>query len=249
MVNFDFIVDKSVRSRIERIYQKILTSMKSNKFVYTDFLDPYERTLVKTFIKYPLSYYEDGGYFEAERKILQIYPEYMESKNLVQIIKIDSKNKITHREILGSVMGLGLVREKIGDIVSNGDLEHYIVVTNELVNYIMSNLKKVGNNNVSLTLSEDVKKSGELFSYKDLVIKSKRLDLFLSKAFSINRNLSKSYIEHGLCKVNFMPITNPSYLLSENDLISLRKYGRCYFDEILNTTKKDNILVRVKFPL
>lgn len=249
MVNLDFIQDNSLKEKLKQTIEKIEIAEKTNRSVDTDFLDPYERSIIKTTIGHGLEFYEDGGYEEAERQIIQIYPPYLERTDALTILKITSKNKISHREILGSVLGLGLVRGKIGDIVSNGDFEHYIIIKNELANYIHSNLEKVGNNKICTSFADKVVREEQKFTFKEIVVKSRRLDLFLSKTFSIKRDLTKSYIENGFCKVNFAPIKSSSYLLSEGDLVSLRGYGRVYYDEDLGTTKKENYFIRVKFPI
>lgn len=249
MVNLDFIQDNSLKEKLKQTIEKIEIADKSNRSIDTDFLDPYERSIIRPIIGHNLEYYEDGGYDEAERKIIQIYPHYIERTEKLSIIKIISKNKISHREILGSVLGLGLVREKIGDIVSNGDFEHYLIVKNELANYIHSNLEKVGNYKINISFSDKVVCSEKKYISREFVVKSKRLDLFISKAFAIRRDLAKSYIENGFCKVNFAPIKSASSLINEGDLVSLRGYGRVFYAEDLGMSKKDNYFIRAKFPV
>ena len=136
-----------------KIDDKIKLSKTRNKIVYTDFL--YETEISKAekylrLIKFD-KYIFSGGYSEAERKALIIYPEKlteeMAIKNLANIFSIiriilpnNLKEAYLHKDFLGGIMKLGVSRDKIGDIIIDKDGADIVVFKeNEL--YFSENLK------------------------------------------------------------------------------------------------------------
>ena len=115
---------------IAQILDKIEISSKKDKIEYTDFLDMYQVSLVENFLRKAKiqNYKLYGGYAEAERKILIIYPEKFDDnmlqKNYNKILKIVKislqeldRGKYVHRNYLGGIVKLGIKREKVGDIL------------------------------------------------------------------------------------------------------------------------------------
>ena len=108
---------------LSQVLDKIEFSKTRNKIETTDFLDMYQISLVENFLKKIkfTEYKLYGGYEDAERKILLIYPEKyneeMLKKNYSKIIKIirivldeEEKGKYSHRNYLGGIVKLGLKR-------------------------------------------------------------------------------------------------------------------------------------------
>ena len=119
---------------LSQVLDKIESSANRNKIEYTDFLDMYQTALVETFLRKNnfQNYKLYGGYEEAERKILIIYPEKyneeMLAKNynkMISILRIqlpeEEQGKLVHRNYLGGIVKLGLKREKVGDILVSND--------------------------------------------------------------------------------------------------------------------------------
>ena len=95
---------------LAQVLDKIEFSKQREKIEYTDFLDMYQIALVKTFLKKIEfeNYVLFGGFENAERNILIIYPEKynmaMVEKNYSKIIKAikitlpeEEKGKYSHR--------------------------------------------------------------------------------------------------------------------------------------------------------
>ena len=119
---------------LAQILDKIEFSKQREKLEYTDFLDMYQVALAKTFMKKIEfeNYILYGGFENAERNVLIIYPEKynmsMVEKNYSKIIKVirislgdEEKGKYSHRNYLGGIVKLGLKREKVGDILVSND--------------------------------------------------------------------------------------------------------------------------------
>ena len=115
---------------LSQILDKIEFSKMRGKIEYTDFLDMYQISLVESFlrkIKFE-NYQLYGGYEEAERKLLIVFPDkYDENKleknyhKMLKIVRIElpeeEQGKYSHRNYLGGIVKLGLKREKVGDII------------------------------------------------------------------------------------------------------------------------------------
>ena len=70
----------------------------------------------------------------------------------------------------------------------------------------------------------------------------------MSSSLNLSRSDVNKIIKAGHVKVNFKLEDKTSITLEEKDLISVKKYGRIYFDEILSTTKKGKYLISIKIP-
>lgn len=235
---------------------KVEIAIKKNMFKNTDFLDPYLASICKEILITRFGHIDfkvTGGYDEAERKIIIIYPDYYYEPHIdvpLKVIKIDNfpKDKVfEHREVLGSILGLGLKREKIGDIIINND-NIQIVVLEEIASYVEINLNRIDKYKVEAYI-DDVKdiipKEHEFKQITDTV-KSLRLDAVSSSGFSMSRNKAVNDIKKEKLKVNFVPISSPSFNIKEGDLISYRGKGRMILDRVIGKTKKDRYKISIK---
>lgn len=240
--------DKSQMLNMRKLLDKIEIVIDNHSIQNTDFLNPYERRLSKSILNRfdNISYSEDGGLLSAERKIISIYPDYLSFKEIhapIVALSIGGSIKgLTHKDFLGSLMGLGITREKIGDILLHEESVQ-VIVDNSISNYIISNLKKVGNRNVKVELicREEIKKGKEDYKEKYITIPSLRLDAIVSSVLNLSRNDSLNFIKHGKVKVNWEPILKPFFELSEGDLISVRGYGRFILSSVFGKTKKNRL--------
>ena len=126
---------------LSQVLDKIEFSSTREKIEYTDFLDMYQISLVENFLrKTKISNYElYGGYEEAERKILIIYPEKYDKKmieknynKMIRVVRVilpeEEQGKYNHRNYLGGIVKLGLNRQKVGDILVSNDGADIIVI-------------------------------------------------------------------------------------------------------------------------
>ena len=141
-------------------FRKRIISLKDkayqNDFVLLPFLDDSKCYLItKTFKKNEdLKYYFYGGYEEADyKRCIFSYEEVNNELFQIDILKIDYAKKnysLNHRSILGSVLGLGLKREVVGDIINNND-DYYIFVSKNISDFIIDNLSYVGSTPVKVS--------------------------------------------------------------------------------------------------
>ncbi|WZL74769.1 YlmH/Sll1252 family protein [Clostridiaceae bacterium 35-E11] len=238
-----------------RIIDKAESVLKNYTVCYTDFYDPYQIALGTSVLDNipDIKYLVTGGYKKAERQIIIIYPAFMESKEVdipMIILNIQgrfAKQDLTHRDFLGAILGLGLKREKVGDILV-GEGQANIVIFEELWDYIQFNLDKVSNYKVNIQkiTTEDMIEVEENFKRIQATAPSLRLDVIVSIGFGESRNTLSKLIKNDNVKVNWQPINQSSYIVSEGDVISFRGKGRIILEQIGAKTKKDRYKITVK---
>lgn len=222
----------------------------------TDFLDPREQFIVQSIIGQngEVNYQLFGGANSAERKRALIYPDYFQPEDEdfeIQLFEIKYPVKfvnLSHPQVLGSLMGIGLKREKFGDILIDGERIQFFVAK-EIADYIRMNFHQVGKATIrleDLPLSEAIKVN-EQTEEKEFTVSSLRLDAVLSTASRLSREKTQKLIENGLVKVNFKIVESPSYLLDEGDLISAKRIGRMKLTSIGEQTRKNKWRIRLCF--
>ena len=218
----------------------------------TDFLDPREQQILSTVIgKHPDVKWElFGGAPGVERKRAFLYPEYLEAKEedfQVKLFGIDYAKKfvnIEHRQVLGSLMSLGLKRGKFGDILIDGN-EVQFFAAEEVADYIRLQLESIGRASIGLSELPLEKAAGFAEEWNEMTttVSSLRLDTVISALFNLSRQKSQLIIQHGQAKVNWTGIENAAFECGEGDVISVRGYGRAKIITIEGKTKKDKYRV------
>ncbi len=250
----EHIKDKEQHIVMKKVIDKAESVLRNHEARHTDFLDPYQRELAYSILnRLDVSFYEEGGLEDAERKSIVIFPEYMTRDNIENPIKaIEIKgdfkfNSVSHRDYLGAILGLGIKREKTGDIFISEDSATVILHT-EMLDFFIFNLKNIGRESVEVSeieLSEIVRPKEE-FDDKDLTLSSLRLDSLISAVCNISRSKSTVLINQGKVKVNWRPIENISHEIKVGDMLSIRKFGRMKVIESLGRSKKDKEKVKVR---
>ena len=117
---------------MRKIIDKIEIVYNTHKIQNTNFLNPYECQLAKSILNRfdKVSYVEDGGFTEAERKIINIFPEYqsfdLDESPITPFAITGNINGLKHSDFLGAILNLGIRREKVGDILIHEDSVHEI---------------------------------------------------------------------------------------------------------------------------
>ncbi|QUI23365.1 RNA-binding protein [Vallitalea pronyensis] len=225
--------------------------------VFTDFLTLYEQNLFLE-RKHELNnihYAFYGGYDDSERKIIAFYPDYMQKNDLIYPIDAISiypknakfSNKLTHRDYLGSILGLGITRAKVGDILVKEN-RAIAFVNHTIASYIQMNLNLVKQTVVTVEQLDAVPLEIIKPQYKDIqgTVPSVRLDAVIGLAFPLSRAKAAALIKSKTVYVNSRLILSSSYQLAEGDIVSVRGMGKFLLDNIGNRTKKDRILIVVK---
>lgn len=249
------IKDVDLKNKLFKVIDKAYACIKSYDVKITDFLNPYEiKNAISILNRFDdIKYRVIGGFEESERKVISIFPYYMEYEDIgspIKVLQIDGKFKfkeIKHKDYLGSLLGLGIKREKIGDIIIHDNFCQ-VIVSKEISDFIMINLEKVSKNKVNV---KEISENDIIYSepkYKEiaLTVSSKRLDCIVSGIYNISRQESLKFINSEKVFVNYEKIISTSKLIERNDLISLRGKGRVKIDDIGDITKKGRIKLKAK---
>lgn len=247
------IYDPEQLPKIKRIIDMCNQVDKYYEVVISDFLSPdlhhYIEYIIHEFRD--VSYSLDGGYDLAEYKRLVLYPDYMsEVPEMIFIVDLtyDPKyGEIAHRDVLGAVLGLGLKREVIGDILLTTG--HVQVMTSEkIANFLSSHLLKVGRVNVkvSVVTKDEIIEKEEAFQMIFSTVKSLRLDSVVASGYNISRSKAVELIKADRVKLNHNFTNQSAKELSEGDLISVKGKGRIRLESINGLSKKERYKIEIK---
>ncbi|SMH51782.1 MULTISPECIES: photosystem II S4 domain protein [Cyanophyceae] len=242
------------RAELSRLLDQADQAIRTWEIVQTDFLSPpvlYEA--LEIFGKLTeVQVVHGGGYPQAERQRLAIAREEIPlDASHVEIAALDIAGNFlfdtaTHRDFLGSLLGTGLVRDKVGDILVLGDRGAQTLVIPELVSFLETSLVQVRSVPVktrSIPL-EELKVRPPKKKELTTVEASLRLDAIGSAGLGMSRTKMAEAIASGNVRVNWKTITQSSYNVKAGDLISLRGKGRVEVGEI-NMTKKERYRVNL----
>lgn len=248
---------------LSQVLDKIEFSKTRDKLEYTDFLDMYQVSLVENFlrkIKFE-NYQLYGGYEDAERKILVIYPEKYDSKmlekNYNKILKIvritlseEEQGKYSHRNYLGGIVKLGLKREKVGDIIVYNEGADIITLEDfaDILKAQLPTLTRFENSKVDVNEIQNIQKREIKVEEVKIIVPSFRLDNFVSDLAKTSRSKAVQIIEQERVFINGQNETKASKAIKLNDIITIRGKGRFVIKEISGTTRSGrNVVVVEKF--
>ncbi len=200
-----------------------------------------------------------GGYSDAERSVLCFLPDYItdaeqffaeknpdETPVAALRATVRSSDTLTHRDYLGALMGLGLKREVIGDIlVADGFAD--IILLREALTLVLRDLNKAGRaplDCAELPLAELSPPAAAIRELRDTVA-SPRLDAVIGVAFSLSRGKAAEAVERGLVYINNRLYEKPDAPVSQGDRLTLRGMGRAVVKEMGGTSRSGRIFVTV----
>lgn len=242
--------DVLLKKRIAELRKRAEFSYRTE---YTDFLTLSEIETAKSVLN-GSNYRFYGGMEDTERQMLCIAHEDIEIIDevfpitgiLVTPKSIKFSEDFSHRDVLGSVLGLGLQREVIGDIFVS-EKEAFILCTEQISDFILDNLVKVRHTNV---VCKRVKAEETAFKKEFKVIERTvsaiRIDTICAVAFGLSRSSAATAISAGKVFINGREICSPSFGVKEEDVISFRGEGKARLKEIGGLTKKGRISVTLE---
>ncbi|MBN2795465.1 MAG: RNA-binding protein [Clostridia bacterium] len=239
--------------KLKRVIDLCIQTKKSYEVGKTHFLTPDILDYVPLILSHfeDLSYTLEGGYAFSEYQRLLVYPDFMSeispSVSLLEITYPVKYGEIGHRDVLGSLIGLGIKRDVIGDIlVEPGKVQ--VLVLEEIAQYVCDQLMKVGRVAVSVTIGElkAIEDYTPLYDLIEVTVKSNRLDSIIARGFNISRAKAAELIKRELVKVNHNFCNQVSKELNEDALISVRGYGRMSIEGFNGLTKKDRRKLTIK---
>ena len=243
-------------SFINRINELAERAYSESRFLFTDFLD---MSQLSTFyaLERELAYAGTavfGGTEGCERCMVRFgSPELLgyDETFPIDLLKISPVQKkfadaLTHRDFLGSVIGLGIERTKLGDIMVR-DNEGYIFVSSNISEYIIENLSYVKHTNVHVARCDEIPEAlSPKFSEESIIVSSNRLDAVIARVYNMSRDLAVRNISEGKVFVSGRQMTGNARSLKEGETVSVRGKGKFIFDGEGGHTRKDKVYVRIR---
>ena len=245
--------NQMIRHRLQELADR---SFQENRYFYTGFLGMSELSVYHS-MRQELSFVPTeafGGTGDCERCIVRFgsvescgYSEPYPIR-LLKIEPLQDKfaDRLNHRDFLGSVLGLGLEREKIGDIfiVENCG---YIFVHESVAEYVRENLNFVKHTRVRvLELSEAPELLAPKLTEESVVVSGNRVDSVIARLYHLSREEAKRLILGEQVFLNGCTLTQGTRPLREGDIVSVRHYGRFRFIEEGSRTKKDRLNLKLQ---
>ena len=227
-------------------------AVKRYEAQFTDFMDAAKcgRFLERMKMLLDVEMFSFGGVEDAERRMLGFSPKhggFSEEDFPITALQITPKSKkfsqtdLSHRDYLGSILGLGIERGKLGDILISED-GAVCFAEAEMADYIEANLDKVSKTPVIVKKMEKAQvMAPKRTEIRRVTVASMRLDGVLGEALRLSRGKAQTLIHGEKVSVNWSAITSTSYILKTGDMVSARGFGRFRVGEVGGRTKKDRI--------
>lgn len=221
--------------------------------VYSDFLGLSEISeLCSVRFSVPATLW--GGYENAERCVACFGDREYFTDNTdypIKCIFIKPVNQkfadtLSHRDFLGSLMGLGIRREVLGDIIISENCG-YLFCLDTIADYIMENLTQVRHTTVRCRLAEAIPTDAlPQPESREIIVSSERLDVIVAAIYKMSRSQVLPFFNTEKVFVNGAVKQSPSATVNVNDKISVRGFGRFIYKGVLRTTKKDRLVISVE---
>jgi len=239
---------------MHQILDKVEACIKKSQPQVSYFFDPFTINTASGILQgiQEIKFLPWGGYQGAERKKLYIFPEYLEiDKREFQISLICFQGNFkffenNHRHVLGALLASGLKRDKLGDVFVNENLVQ-VLADSKITGYLISNIKSIGPVPV---IGEEKRIESFMLPQESLkeiraTVNSMRLDAVLSVGFFLSRTKSAELIKKGKVKLNWQSMTRVDYQINKGDILSIQGKGRIIVMEVLGTTRKDRIALKI----
>ncbi len=230
--------------RFEELYNR---AYERGYNTFSSFLNLEEQSeLKKTYLPCTLF----GGYEMAERVIAGFGEDLSEDKFPIKCIcakPVMQKfaDELSHRDFLGALMNLGIERKLIGDIIVENN-QGYIFCVDRIADYICENLERVRHTTVKTDLSDLPKLTQNDPEPIEIFAASKRLDVLICAIYNLSRNDASKLVASEKVFVNSKLITNASHTVNDNDIVSVRGWGRFVLVDEVKVTKKGRLVLEIK---
>ncbi|MFA9423553.1 MAG: RNA-binding protein [Sedimentibacter sp.] len=251
---YDFIKDEETKKSVRKIADKALYVNKNYTSVVTEFTNPYIAELSIPIIEnYQVKFELFPSFEQGERKVFILYPEYLENINKdeyiigIRILNKSKFKKLSHKDYLGSIMSLGIDRNKTGDIYVYDDYAD-IVVHNDISDYLIYNLENIGHNKIEIN---KMKIDQVHFKEQEHIVlninsSSMRIDNIVKHITNKSRETAQDIIRAGNVKVNYQVEERTAAEIKEFDMISISKFGRFKISKLSGITKSGKNKIEIK---
>lgn len=237
-----------------RILDAAENAIRNRRFFVTEFLDPNGFAIAETVAAYEdaLTLQSQGGFATAERVKAAFICRDFRGEAVFPVEAVAAEwdaryYQLTHRDVLGGLLALGIKRGVVGDIlmVSGGC---QIVVDASITSFVLNELQRIGAANVKTRRIELSELQPRPETVKEIrsTVASLRLDSIAAAGFGLSRTQMTEEIQAERVKVNWKDTKSPAQIVKAGDIISFRGRGRVEIVEITGQTKKGRTGVLLK---
>ncbi|BAK98228.1 hypothetical protein OBV_10300 [Oscillibacter valericigenes Sjm18-20] len=243
---------------LARVLDRLEQTRNRNIPAATDFLSPQEQASAEMLLHLAgvdgTEYVPLGGYEGAERKIFLFLPDWLDAQSAAEQspirclrAKYRPEYDLSHRDILGSLMGMGITREKTGDILV-GKESCDLIVLDSVADFLLQSWDQAGRAKLSVSAvgTADLSMPEESCEEVRDTVMSLRLDAVAATGFKMARGKAAALIGSGRVQVNWLDCTKPDRLLGEGDTVSARGLGKFKVAEVGGVTKKGRTSLVIK---
>ena len=242
--------DNQIRKRIIELAEKAEAQRCT---VFSDFLNIAELAVFHSISKINFDNLDValyGGAQDCERQIIRFSHRDIQADPFpVAYIQLKPSHpkfaqEMSHRDVLGALMSLGFERRLIGDIFIR-EKEGYVICQEHIASYICDSLREIRRTVVSCAVVRELPDGmGVRFSHLMVQAASERIDAVAAKVFGLSRGDSQKLFSARQVLINGRVSENSSYLLKDDDLVSIRGKGRFRFRGFKTTPKRGRRILR-----
>lgn len=223
----------------------------------TSFLSPREVILARqliTALGHP-AHLLSGGHPHAERQIFLFLPDWMEPEMVasedtgITALRASwyEEETLSHRDLLGALMGLGIRRDKVGDLLVSPHSADCLVLA-EVLPFLLQNLTQAGRSRLQVTqipLDDLLIPTVERKIMHDTV-SSLRLDAVAAAGFGTSRAKMADAISSSRVELNYLPCTKSDHPVAEGEPITCRGLGKCILTAVGGRSRKGRINITIE---
>jgi RNA-binding protein YlmH len=240
---------------VDRAWEWVERAAERHETKRTDFLDPRQAHILFSLAnRHPDAVVRlDGGTPDAERQRAIIGPDYrpLDSEDIgIAVLDISSDDRriseLDHGDYLGALLGLGMKRDKIGDLHVREDGCHALIAE-EIGDFLAGHMRQAHRVDVSVSILplSELREVRQTLEEQMISVASLRLDGIASDVFRLSRTKIVAPIRAGRCRVNWKTQEDPSTPLRGGDMVSMKGFGRFKLLEVEGVSKSGRTRVRI----
>lgn len=191
-----------------------------------------------------------GGSPDAERVMMGAFaPDEIPDAQAFPIVPVTVsfrlEDPVGHRDLLGSLLGLGLSREAVGDLLlEKGRAVCFLTPT--AADLALRELQKAGKWGLRVTRGYTGELPEKKFEKLSVNVSAFRLDCVVAALTNLSREKAQQMVRAQLVCVDGITVQEPARQIVAGNILSLRGYGKFVFDSTLRTTKKDRLVLEFR---
>ena len=245
-------IDGDLVTFTRRAKDMVETATRGNRVRLMNFLNASEVEVLTGMIKntVDVDVVFAGGIDGAERQRAALVPTFIKNPTVnipISVYKIEAigGGEISHSQVLGSLMGLDIDRNLIGEIVvdKNGA---FFASCGEFDVFLLESFTKVGRHDIRLERVHETISTAGQFENIEIIVSSMRLDVITKALIGGARKSAEEYLNDGYVRLNHVVDKKPSRTCNIGDLLSIRKHGRFKITEVKKKTKGGKFVLVIR---